>query len=327
MHEMRHYATIVTASHTAYARVLLSSLREQSGDEVRLHVVVVDGPRPEGRRGGDPPGFIRHAMGELSDDEHFAEITSRYATSSLDALRWSLKPVFLRHLLESGTADSVAFVDPDQYFVGDPAVLFDFAPGTRFRLSPHWRPIDPDSGHVFHEQFTDGIFNGGLIVAKRDATDILDWWASVCAYRCEKKAAEGLFVDQKYLDVVPVYFDGVDVIDHKGVNVARWNRRFLERRTDGDGRIFVEDDPLICVHFSPSTIRLIRKGEDPSLEPVWRAYRQALREEGVELPHDEPEGDEARRPRTGVPANVVTRGLRKARDLFRVVRRAVRDGW
>jgi hypothetical protein len=319
---MRHFATIITASHTGYARVLLSSIREQTRDEVRLHVVVVDEGDPGGGRGDDPPGLVRHAMGELRDDEHFADITSRYAPSNPDALRWSLKPVFLRHLLERGTAGPVAYVDPDQYFVGDPTVLFDFAPGTRFRLSPHWRPIDPDSGHVFHEQFTDGIFNGGLFVAKRHATDILEWWASVCAYRCEQAQAEGLFDDQKYLDVVPVYFDGVDIIGHKGVNVARWNRRFLERRTDGDGRIFVEGDPLICVHFSPSTVRLIRRGEDPALEPVLRAYRRALRDEGVELHRGESEGDEARRE----AGSVVTRGLRKARDLFRVVRRAVRDG-
>lgn len=323
---MQHFATIITASHNGYARVLLGSLRKHASEEVRLHVLIVDDERG-GTRAQDPPGFVRHHIGGLADDPWLAAIVERDADSNLDALRWSLKPIFLSYLLASEAASAVAYVDSDQYFVGDPGILFEFDPETRLRLSPHWRPIDPGEGGVFHEQFVDGIFNGGLLVAKKGSNDILSWWASACAYRCEKAPEEGLFVDQKYLDVVPVYFEGVDIIRHKGINVARWNRRYLERSVDADGRILVEHDPLICVHFSPNTIRAIEQGKDPLLEPVLGDYRRDLRREGIRLNSTKADQQHADEYQVSSLTAFFRSGIRKAGRIVRAVHSAVQDAW
>lgn len=325
---MRHFATVITASHIGYARVLTASLREHSDDEVRLHVLVVDEQATGRGDGGDPPGLRRHGLRELHGLPYFEDIVDRYGSADdLDALRWSLKSVFLNHLLTRDSIAAVAYLDADQYFVGDPAVLFDFSPGTRLRLSPHWRPIDPEAGGVFHEQFRGGIFNGGVLVASEEARDVLSWWASVCAHRCETSPEGGLFADQKYLDVVPTYFDGIDVIRHKGVNVARWNRLYLDRRTDSEGRIRVEGDPLVCVHFSRSTIRLIEGGDDPVLEPVFRRYREALREEGVEPGVNAAESPRASGDGPRLVPEILVRGVRKGIRVLGAVRDAVREAW
>jgi hypothetical protein len=212
-------------------------------------------------------------------------MVEKYGERSQDSLRWSLKPVFLSYLLERVANEPVAYVDPDQFFVGNPQVLFDLEPTTTMRLSPHWRPIAPASGPVFADNFKDGIFNGGLFVATADAIPALEWWATACLHSCEKSPSQGLYDDQRYLDVLPVYFEGIDWVVHKGVNVASWNRLYLERKRDPEGGVLVEGDPLVCVHFTTSTIRAIDSGEDPCLESVLKEYRRELSLHDIRLAH------------------------------------------
>ena len=60
----------------------------------------------------------------------------------------------------------------------------------------------------------------------------------------------GLFVDQKWVDLAPCFFDEIHILRHAGCNVAYWNlrERFL---SDADNRVVVNGDtPLVFFHYS-----------------------------------------------------------------------------
>lgn len=282
-----HFATIITASHIPYARTLCESLKKNCENDFKLHCLIVDRQASQ-ESTSEIKDFqneiILYNNHECLQNQGVAALFPKYATTSMDSLRWSLKPVFVAQLLKSNAIDAVAFVDSDQFFIGSPAPLFTDHATSRFILSPHDRTVFPDDGQEFHDHLTDGIFNGGLFVARRDAIEILDWWAMACAYRCEKNKPLGLFVDQRYLDLIPTQFSGSTWFKHKGLNVASWNIRMRPRLTSADGLLTAAGDPIICVHFSANTIRTIDDGEDRCLEPVLSQYRRTLMQYGVNLP-------------------------------------------
>ncbi|MEZ6131817.1 MAG: hypothetical protein R3C59_24420 [Planctomycetaceae bacterium] len=281
------FATIITSSHLGYVRTLAQSLGENSEKHCLLHCLIVDGDQtPPAETVNHKADICYYGVDLVAIDQIGTTIREKYLTCYQDAFRWSMKSVFVRFLLCSGKADAVAFVDPDQFFVGNPAVVFEQLSTSRFLLSPHDRPIDPAAGSLFYDQFTDGMFNGGLFVARHDSADVLTWWAKACAHRCEKNSASGLFVDQKYLDAVLTNFSATDWIRHRGVNVASWNMTTRRRSNGPDGQILIDTHPLICVHFSGSTIRMIDQNADPVLAPVLREYRSCLEHHGITLSPD-----------------------------------------
>ncbi|MBB3206277.1 hypothetical protein FHS27_002086 [Rhodopirellula rubra] len=284
------FATIITESHVGYALALAESISCQvsDADKVQLHCLVVDSDEQQEACQISANTIVRfYRLADVRGGVYFDVIFQKYHGTDFDAFRWSMKPVFVACLLKDCSPDSLAFVDPDQFFVGDPTVLFEQLDRSRFLLSPHDRPIDPSVEGMFTDNFTDGIFNGGLFVCRADAEDILEWWASVCAHRCEVRRELGCFVDQKYLDAVLTNFHSTDWIRHRGANVASWNMHTRRRQLLDHGAIRIDDQPLICVHFSGSTIRMIDYGIDPNLAPALKLYREVLAKHGINLPFNE----------------------------------------
>jgi hypothetical protein len=69
----------------------------------------------------------------------------------------------------------------------------------------------------------------------------MQWWASCCAYRCEKNPIRGTFDDQRYLDLLPVMDERVHILRHKGCNVADWNRQEIPRSMQGEQLILADN--------------------------------------------------------------------------------------
>lgn len=194
-----------------------------------------------------------------------------------NALRWSMKPVFIRHLLEQGIP-KVIYIDCDMFFFSEGSFLFSMLDETDFLLTPHWRSIDPLKETLnFRLLFTDGIYNAGFIGASANSIPILDWWANACLYECKKRIINGLFDDQRYLDIVPVYFEKTGIVSHKGCNVANWNQAVCRREAQPDGTILINGkEPIVFIHFSSSTITGILHGNDILLKTHLEKYAAAL---------------------------------------------------
>ncbi|GAA4333842.1 hypothetical protein [Flaviaesturariibacter amylovorans] len=121
-----------------------------------------------------------------------------------------------------------------------------------FLLTPHTTAPTPLS-EVEHEIGMNrcGIYNAGFIGMKRspETERFLQWWKDRMRQLCVVELSRGLFVDQIWLNLLPLYFEGVFIEKDPGYNVAYWN--FFERPLARSGnRITTKGRPLRFVHYS-----------------------------------------------------------------------------
>lgn len=270
----RCLCTISTKSHLHKVQALFQSVR-QFNAELDLVVLIVDA-----HIGSAPiyaeDEFVSIPLNDLKSIRHAPQIIQKYH-ENYDPLRWSLKPILMQHLLISKGYEQVIYTDNDVYYFADPEFLFQMLNDAAVIITPHWRCINPtDYEDNFKDNFTDGMFNAGFIGASISGISALDWWASVCKYRCSKAKAEGFYVDQKYLDLLAIRFENVKVIKHRGCNVAFWNQVDC-KRTKINGQVLINDEyPVIFIHFTDDLIDDIKSGKDALLAPFLATYINAL---------------------------------------------------
>ncbi len=162
---------------------------------------------------------------------------AKYSSLYHDAFRWSMKPVFMKYLLDSNHVKKLIYIDSDIHFFNDYNFLFDYLDSCNILLTPHWQSSDPlkDESN-FKCLLTSGFYNAGFIGVNKKAIEALNWWAEVCLYNCEIKPETGNFVDQTYLDFFHYLFDGIKIIKHKGCNVANWNQVECKRTSTLGGK-------------------------------------------------------------------------------------------
>lgn len=280
---MYNYCTIITESYFPYVLALLESIKRFQKN-IHLNVLISDKTKEETKISYKNYSNISVYFSEELCRSGLAEIIySKYSTNYHDAFRWSMKPVFLKFLVSNKNVDKIIYLDSDLYFYNDPTFLFYELDNHNIILTPHWRSsnprVDPNNFHIL---LTNGHYNAGFLALNKNAIQAMDWWADVCAYKCEKNASQGLFDDQSYLDLFHIYFDKVKVLKHKGCNVANWNQIECKRIPQKDGSVLINDEkPIVFIHYTGSTIRGILNGQDESLLPYLLEYEKALKKQGV----------------------------------------------
>ena len=268
------FFTIGTASHLLYARALALSIRQFGAYD--FHVLLSDRETaPEDSQADE--GVRLWGAGDVQRAGFGRATAERHPDRRSDAFRWSMKPVMLDFFLTDQRYDAACYVDWDLHFFADPAFLLDQLAQCGVMLSPHNRSTLPsDDAVAFELNFRDGIFNGGFVGGTPRGLEAIRWWATACRYKCEVDCEHGLYVDQKYLDLLHSRFEGVDVIRHKGCNVAEWNRVDCRRVRLDDGQVVINgDEPIVFIHFDALTVRDILSGKEPLLEEHLRT-RQAM---------------------------------------------------
>ncbi|MDG1287223.1 MAG: hypothetical protein P8P30_06610 [Rickettsiales bacterium] len=166
----------------------------------------------------------------------------------------AVKPFMLRHLLEQGY-DEVIYFDPDIAIFTTLEPIFDGFKKGSVLLTPHINEPEATTEAIKDNELNSlkhGLYNFGFVAVKNDETGraYADWWAERCYFRCFDDIAGGNFTDQKWNDLVPVFFDNVHLLKHPGCNVATWN--YAQRKLEGtlkDG-ITVNGEPFLFHHFT-----------------------------------------------------------------------------
>lgn len=168
--------------------------------------------------------------------------------NNLDKLRWGLKPVFLNLLLKKH--NNVLYCDNDLYFFKSPKLYFDLLDSKSLLLTPHFYKSEYNHEQNWLEaNFKVGLYNAGFVGASKMGVEALNWWAGCCLYNIKKSFRRGLFDDQKYLDLLPILFNNVEVLKNKGSNVAGWNYNVLRP----------EAKEIIFIHFADLSLREFQK--------------------------------------------------------------------
>ncbi len=276
--------TIVARNYIALARSLLASVAEFE-PAIDRFVFFLD----------DTADVETFAEGSVLRPADVFERTAYAALArAYDVVEFAtaVKPTVLRHLLDRGYERAV-YLDPDiQVFAPLDAVL-DPLETHDIVLTPHAtqpRPVDV-SLHAELTLLRTGIFNLGFVgVANRPvARAMLDWWEAHLARFSRNDVSSGIFVDQRWIDLVPGMFGHTAIVRHAGCNVAYWN--LLTRRLAATGELRLESgEPLIFFHFSGFDARRpdrlcktrtpIDLNQEPRLRQLLADYAQRLVEYG-----------------------------------------------
>lgn len=257
--------TISTASHLFKSYALAESLNRFG---YQLHILLVDGDRNT-----IPPPNIR--ITHINQLRKEAEKAVKKFRNQPDKLRWTLKPVFVSYLLESGY-ERVIYVDNDIFFYSSPGFLFEELKSASFLLTPHFYKANPDKEQNWLEaNYRVGLYNAGFFGANKDALSILYWWEKCCLYAVKKAYWRGLYDDQKYLDLVPIIFENINIIKHRGCNFAGWNCDGVSITSTGKEHLFINDHPLVFIHFAQLSMERFSRNESPVF-PFYQLYLNTL---------------------------------------------------
>lgn len=276
--------TIVSRNYAAYARTLQESLR-LSNPEIDFFVLVVDSKDASFEQAS---GFDRLVWVEDLNIPNFRQLAFKFDILELNT---DVKPFMLARL--AAEYDYFFYLDPDIRVYSSMSGLVSRLSGQTAIITPHsLSPIDDDRKPAEIDFMRAGIYNLGFFGARScpESLRLLDWWGRRCTELGYNDARQGLFVDQKFVDLVPSFFDGVVIERSPAYNVAYWNLH--ERHVDATdpSRPQVNGQPMVFFHFSglsvepPTEPRLeISKyqnrsdfGNRPDVKPLFDDYRAAL---------------------------------------------------
>ena len=146
----------------------------------------------------------------------------------------------------------------------------------------------PDDAHIM----LSGIFNLGFVGIKnsKQGRDFLKWWSDKLENGCIEDHFNGVFVDQKYVDLAVGLFPGLGIVRDPGCNVAYWNLH-SRKVTRENGQWLANESPLVFYHFSdfdPSKPEVLSGHQDrfslaelPDLKDLFEHYCQTLAKHGL----------------------------------------------
>ena len=241
-------------------------------DPLVHRVLVVSDGVPAGLR-EDP----RLAGVEIRDGADFCDaldaLTAYYTPIELNT---ALKPFVLGSLLRRADAGTVTYLDPDIIAYRPLEAIRTALETASIALTPHLRtPLPGPASPNDHVILRAGIYNLGFIGVRAEADTITfaDWWADHCRFDCRVAFDEGLFTDQRWVDLAPGFFESTAILRKPVFNLAYWSLpgRALEQSDDGWR---VDGEPLVFFHFS---------GFDPARPDLLSRHQDRLKVDGGPL--------------------------------------------
>lgn len=214
----------------------------------------------------------------------------------------SIKPFCFGKLFKEGY-EKVIYLDPDIYVTRPLDYIYECLNNKSVVLTPHYCDIEEHfDGAVSEETFNKvGIYNLGFCALKNDKVgqEITKWWQNRLQYKCYSQSSEGLFVDQKWMDYIPAFFQQATCVSsHHGMNVAIWNLHERELFIDEKQGYMIrrkktgDEFPLLFFHFSgfdpfePSVINRRHPQFNvttyPSFKPIIEEYRERVYANGYD---------------------------------------------
>lgn len=214
--------TVTSWNYAHFAKTLAQSLREHEPD-ADLVLFLADKRRPDvaDDRLAEFDKVIEFSELDIEDPDGFA---FRYDVMEFNT---AIKPSAFLRMFEMGY-DRVIYFDPDIILFSPLAEVHRaLDAGSTTVLTPHgtkgnFNEASPND-HTFMQA---GIYNLGFMALRNcpPALDTLRWWERRLRTECvSNRVSEGIFVDQKFVDLWPAYCEGTFILRHDGYNVAYWN--------------------------------------------------------------------------------------------------------
>ena len=284
---MKIVLTICSANYLAHAKVLGDSLA-QSNPDYHFVIGLVDVVPQE----INVATWLPYEVLPVTDlgIPEFSAMADKYDIVELNT---AVKPFYMEFLYQRNPAvETVMYLDPDILVLGSFKVLAEKLQHHNLVVTPHSCTYDHSAANVHYEiaMLGTGIYNLGFIATTRTETTFafLKWWQKRLIDHCYFRTGWGAFVDQQWVILASLYFNGVYVEKDPGYNMSYWNHfeRQLTRRANQ--YLVNKTHELVFYHFSsfnPLKPGLIANrtseptmtfAERPDLQPLFDDYGQRL---------------------------------------------------
>ena len=189
------------------------------------------------------------------DELGIADLKRWVFQHSLIELCTAIKGLFLKQLLARPNCGAVFYFDPDIVLFGaieEMVRRFDDGP---ILLTPHLIVPETSLTAILDNEVAvlkHGLFNLGFlaVLPSPEGRAFAEWWWTRLKDSCRSDIAGGLFTDQRWIDLVPIFFEGTVIVRDTAWNVATWN--LGQRRVSGtlESGLLVDGRPLVFFHFS-----------------------------------------------------------------------------
>lgn len=277
---------IFTSANLAYlpqASVLAESVRRHA-PEARLTLVLVDVLPESGsanaRRLQSDLFDAVVTVEELIGSDHESWMFGYDVVEACTAVKGRA----LVELLNRG--NPVLYLDPDTALFGPLLDVETALIGASVLLTPHLlEPVGPESPAIEDEIscLAHGVYNFGMfgVNPTDEGLRFSRWWESRLEEHCVDEIERGLFVDQRWGDLVPSFFPDSSIFRHAGVNFASWNMHQRELVLNDRGDYLVNGDPLVMFHFTKGLgigfeISKMKMANNPLVADLWRWYLERV---------------------------------------------------
>jgi len=280
---MRLAFTICTFSHLAQAKTMADSLVRHN-PEYQVVIGLFDKINHR-----DISSVANYHLVEINKEQipDFESLFDRYTPFELSCLA---KPYLASWLLKKYPAvEKLLYFDSDILFFDSLNAIEDDLENHSMVITPHvTTPIATEGLPRLRSFLNAGLYNGGFFALRRceESLNFLNWWQDRVWHEGYHDFAEGMFVDQLWLNYVPLFYPTALISKNLGYNVAYWNMH--ERKiTHKNGRFWVNDTfPLLFFHFSgyhlshPDDVSVHQNrytfANRPDVKPLYDVYKQAL---------------------------------------------------
>jgi len=283
-----HVFTSAALNYIPKARILFKSLRHHH-PSWKLHLALADNLPSNFNLSLEPFDSVLPIC-----DLGIEEWNAWSFCHNITELATAIKPFALKHLLRNADEGTIVlYLDPDMEIYSPLDDIINALRETSIALTPHQTRPESSLEDVINNEITislkHGVYNLGFIGLSKGAVAdaFAEWWSNRIYYFCRDNTANGLFTDQRWIDLVPCFFPDVAIIRTPRHNVAPWNLTTRRLTLDSSGKYNIDGELLGIYHFTGldsgahdrKSKRLL--SENPLLKPLLEGYKARLAQESA----------------------------------------------
>jgi hypothetical protein len=167
----------------------------------------------------------------------------------------AVKGTAFQYIADRMGAERIYYFDPDIVVLSRLDALERKLDHNSILLTPHMLEPETDAQAILDNEICclrHGVYNLGFLAVRTSGQGrrFIDWWADRLRHYCYDEVPNGLFTDQRWVDLAPAFFDDIAIVREPEYNVATWN--LSHRRGTGVApyEIRINDRELVFYHFS-----------------------------------------------------------------------------